>query len=114
VTNSAFPGLSFIAGDGFNRNFDPWAKNCADRPRRAPCPAPSIAQFSLIPLGVPIMLMSFVLILQRSGFGREFSGNIDSAVAFSSAPITLNAVSDEVAAGTRFVAKPHAAEKHGR
>ncbi|MGB6446884.1 MAG: glycosyltransferase family 87 protein [Xanthobacteraceae bacterium] len=71
-----------IAVDGFTRNFGPWEKTLLAALWLMPLVARSVAQISLIPLGVPAMLAIFILILQRSGFG--FS------VAFSDASTTLN------------------------
>ena len=82
------PAIAFIAVDGFTRNFGPWEKTLLAALWLVPLVARSLAQISLIPLGVPAMLAIFVLILQRSGFG--FS------VAFSDASTTLGAVPSEV------------------
>jgi alpha-1,2-mannosyltransferase len=76
------PAIAFIAADGFVRNFGPWEKTMLAALWLMPLIARSLAQISLIPLGVPAMLAIFILILQRSGFG--FS------VAFSDASTTLN------------------------
>jgi alpha-1,2-mannosyltransferase len=90
------PAIAFVAVDGFARNFGPWEKTVLAALWLVPVLARSVAQISLIPLGVPAMLTVFVFILQRSGFYREFSGQIGSSVAFSDAWTTLDAVSDEV------------------
>lgn len=76
------PAITLIAVDGFTRNFGPWEKTLLAALWLMPLVARSVAQISLIPLGVPAMLAIFILILQRSGFG--FS------VAFSDASTTLN------------------------
>ncbi|MGB6963384.1 MAG: hypothetical protein WBD90_02585 [Xanthobacteraceae bacterium] len=76
------PAITFIAVDGFTRNFGPWEKTLLAALWLMPLVARSVAQIGLISLGVPAMLAIFILILQRSGFG--FS------VAFSDASTTLN------------------------
>ena len=60
-----------------------------------PLLARGIAQISLIPLGVPAMLAVFALILQRSGFSREFGSKSALSVAFSRTSTTLDTVSSE-------------------
>jgi glycosyl transferase family 87 len=95
------PAIAFIAVDGFTRNFGPWEKTLLAVLWLMPLVARSVAQISLIPLGVPAMLAIFVLILQRSGFG--FS------VAFSDAATTLNAVPSEVASDNQVAAENTAA-----
>jgi hypothetical protein len=88
--------IALVAVDGFARNFGPSEKTVLGALWLVPILARSIAQISPIPLGVPATLAVFVLILQRSGFYREFSGQTGSSVAFSHAWTTLDAVSDEV------------------
>ena len=95
------PAMTFIAVDGFTRNFGPWEKTLLAVLWLMPLVARSIAQISLIPLGVPAMLAIFILILQRSGFG--FS------VAFSDTSTTLNAVPSEVASDNQVAAENTAA-----
>ncbi|HUC52178.1 MAG TPA: glycosyltransferase family 87 protein [Xanthobacteraceae bacterium] len=104
------PAIAFIAVDGFSRNFDPWGKTVLAALWLVPLFARSIAQISLIPLGVPAMLAVFVLILQRSGFSREFAGEFDSSVAFSGAPTTFDAVADEAVPANQVVAETRAAK----
>jgi hypothetical protein len=62
-----------------------------------PLIARSLAQISLIPLGVPAMLAIFIVILQRSGFGLS--------VAFSDASTTLEADSGGVSRDQDAVTK---------
>jgi alpha-1,2-mannosyltransferase len=95
------PAIAFIAADGFTRNFGPWEKTLLAALWLMPVVARSVAQISLIPLGVPAMLAIFILILQRSGFG--FS------VAFSDTSTTLNAVPSEVASDNQVAAENTAA-----
>jgi alpha-1,2-mannosyltransferase len=85
------PAIAFIAADGFTRNFGPWEKTMLAALWLTPLVARSVAQISLIPLGVPAMLAIFVLILHRSGFGL--------AVAFSDTTTTLPADSGGVSQG---------------
>jgi len=95
------PAIAFIAVDGFTRNFGPWEKTLLAALWLMPLVARSVAQISLIPLGVPAMLAIFILTLQRSGFG--FS------VAFSDTSTTLNAVPSEVASDNQVAAENTAA-----
>jgi len=60
------PPLAFFAVDGFARGFGPWEKTILSAVWMVPLVARSVAQISLIPLGVPAMAL-FVLILRRSG-----------------------------------------------
>ena len=95
------PAIAFIAVDGFSRNFGPWEKTLLAALWLMPLVARSVAQISLIPLGVPAMLAIFILILQRSGF--SFS------VAFSDTSTTLNAVPSEVASDNQVAGENTAA-----
>jgi len=90
------PAIAFVAVDGFTRNFGPWEKTSLAVLWLVPILARSIAQISLIPLGVPAMLAVFALILQRSGFGREFRSESGLSVAFSRASTTLDSRPSEV------------------
>jgi len=60
------PAIAFLAVDGFIRGFGPWEKTLLAVLWLAPLIARSVAHVSLVPLGVPIMLALFVLILRRS------------------------------------------------
>ena len=61
------PAIAFFAADGMVRGFGPWEKtalaalwlDAARRPQRS-------AELTLIPLGVPVMLVAFILLLRRS------------------------------------------------
>jgi len=90
------PAIAFVAVDGFTRNFGPWEKTLLAILWLVPILARSIAQISLIPLGVPAMLAVFALILQRGGFRREFRGESGLSVAFPRASTTLDARPSEV------------------
>ena len=50
------PAIAFIAVDGFARGFGPWEKTVLAALWLVPLVARSVAQLSLIPLGVPAML----------------------------------------------------------
>ncbi len=60
------PAIAFLAVDGRARGFAPWEKTALAALWLAPLFARSVAQVSLIPLGVPTMLVVFVLILRRT------------------------------------------------
>ncbi len=60
------PTIAFFAVDGFARGFGPWEKTIFAALWLVPLVARSVAQTSLIPLGVPAMLAMFVLISRRS------------------------------------------------
>jgi alpha-1,2-mannosyltransferase len=90
------PAIAFVAVDGFNRNFGAWEKTLLAALWLVPLLARSVAQISLIPLGVPAMLAVFALVLQRSGFGREFRRESGLSVAIPRASTTLDAIPSEV------------------
>ncbi len=60
------PAIAFIAVDGFVRGFGPWEKTLLAALWLMPLFARSIALVSLVPLGAPVMVAAFVLILRRS------------------------------------------------
>jgi alpha-1,2-mannosyltransferase len=95
------PAIAFMAADGFTRNFGPWEKTMLATLWLTPLIARSLAQISLIPIGVPAMLAVFVVILQRSGFNLS--------VAFSEASTTLPPSSGEVVAQNQIAAENTAA-----
>jgi hypothetical protein len=64
------PAIAFLAVDGFMRGFAAWEKTMLAALWLVPLVARSIAEVSLIPLGVPAMLAVFVLILRNAGLGR--------------------------------------------
>jgi alpha-1,2-mannosyltransferase len=105
------PAIAFVAVDGFTRNFSPWEKTLLAALWLVPLLARSVAQISLIPLGVPAMLAVFVVILQRSGFGGEFRGESGLSVAFPHASTTLGTVSSE-AVSQNSVAAENTAANH--
>jgi alpha-1,2-mannosyltransferase len=100
------PAIAFLVADGFARNFAPsfapWEKSLLAALWLVPLVARSIAQISLIPLGVPVMLAVFIFILHRSGFNL--------AVAFSDTATTLDTVPREVVSQSEVAAKNTAAD----
>jgi hypothetical protein len=60
------PAIGFFAADGLARGFDPWEKTGLAALWLMPLLARSVAQFTLIPIGVPTMLALFILLLRRS------------------------------------------------
>jgi hypothetical protein len=68
------PALAFFAADGIARGFGPWEKTGLAALWLVPLIARSVAQFALIPLGVPAMLAAFVLILRRAELDLSLAG----------------------------------------
>jgi alpha-1,2-mannosyltransferase len=64
------PAIAFFAIDGFARGFGPWEKSALAGLWLVPLVARSVAQLTFIPLGVPAMLVVFILILRRAAFGH--------------------------------------------
>jgi alpha-1,2-mannosyltransferase len=64
------PAIAFFTVDGFARGFGPWEKTALAALWLVPLVARSVAQVSMIPLGVPAMAAVFFLILHRAGIGR--------------------------------------------
>ena len=60
------PAIAFFAVDGLVRGFGPWEKTALAALWLVPLVARSTAQLTLIPLGVPVMLVTFILLLRRS------------------------------------------------
>jgi len=73
------PAIAFVAADSFARGFGPWEKTSLAALWLVPLVARSVAQATLIPLGVPAMLAMFVLILRRAELGPRLP------IAFSAA-----------------------------
>jgi hypothetical protein len=67
------PAIAFIAIDGFARGFGPWQKSTLAALWLVPLVARSVAQVSLIPLGVPVMLAMFLLVLRRAELDLNLS-----------------------------------------
>lgn len=62
------PAIAFFAADGLARGFGPWEKTALAALWLLPLVARGVAQIALIPIGVPVMLAVFVLLLRRSTF----------------------------------------------
>lgn len=60
------PAIAFVAADGLARGFRPWEKTALAALWLAPLVTRSIAQATLIPLGVPAMLAAFVVVWRRA------------------------------------------------
>jgi hypothetical protein len=60
------PAIAFLAADGFSRGFGPWHKSALAFLWLMPLIARTIAEHTLIPLGVPAMLVTFALVLHRA------------------------------------------------
>ncbi len=71
------PAIAFFAADGLTRGFGPWEKTALAALWLMPLIARTVAQITLIPLGVPTMLALFILLLRRSTF------HFASPIAFS-------------------------------
>jgi alpha-1,2-mannosyltransferase len=66
------PALAFMTADGLARGFAPWEKTTLAALWLAPLVARSVAHATLIPLGVPVMLAVFILLLRRSTLYSAF------------------------------------------
>jgi alpha-1,2-mannosyltransferase len=66
------PAIAFVAADGSARGFGPWEKTALAALWLVPLVARSVAHATLIPLGVPIMLAIFILLLRRSTIQLAF------------------------------------------
>jgi hypothetical protein len=60
------PAIAFLAADGFSRGFAPWEKTALAFLWFVPLIARTFAEQTLIPLGVPAMLLVFALVLRRA------------------------------------------------
>jgi len=60
------PAIGFMAIDGYARGFGPFEKTTLALLWLMPLVARSIAHVTFIPIGVPLMIAAFVLLLQRS------------------------------------------------
>jgi alpha-1,2-mannosyltransferase len=60
------PAIAFFAADGLARGFGPWEKTALAALWLAPLLARTVAQATLIPLGVPAMLAAFVVLWRRA------------------------------------------------
>lgn len=73
------PAIAFLVADGLARDFGPWEKTALAGLWLMPLVARTVAHATLVPLGVPAMLVMFILLLRRS------TVLVVSPVAFSSA-----------------------------
>jgi hypothetical protein len=64
------PAIAFLAADGLRRGFGPWEKTGLAALWLVPLVTRSVAQATLIPLGVLAMLMTFILLLRRAELER--------------------------------------------
>lgn len=60
------PAIAFFAADGLRRGFGPWEKTVLAALWFVPLLARSVAGATLMPLGVPAMLATFILLLWRA------------------------------------------------
>jgi hypothetical protein len=60
------PAIAFIAADGLARGFEPWEKTALAFLWLMPFVARTVAEQTLIPLGVPAMSLVLVLVLKRA------------------------------------------------
>jgi alpha-1,2-mannosyltransferase len=77
------PAIAFLAVHGLVRGFAPWEKTALAVLWLTPIAARSVAQATLIPLGVLSMLAMFVVILRRAELDRALP------MAFASGPSTM-------------------------
>ncbi len=77
------PAIAFFAVDCITRGFRSWEKTVLAALWLVPLVARSVAQATLVPLGVPAMLAVFVLILRRAELDRS------SPMAFAGASSTM-------------------------
>jgi hypothetical protein len=87
------PAIAFLAADGFARGFGPWQKTALALSWLVPLVARSAAQVSLIPLGVPAMLIVFVIILRRAKL------DLAPPMAFSGVASTIEAGPGKITRG---------------
>jgi alpha-1,2-mannosyltransferase len=97
------PVIAFLAVDGLHRGFGPWEKSALAGLWLVPLLARTVAQATFIPLGVPAMLVIFILILRRAGFGialpRPFQ-KLFPTVAFPGASSRMDQNPAELRAAT--------------
>jgi hypothetical protein len=104
------PAIAFLAVDGIMRGFGPWEKTMLAALWLVPLVARSVAEASLIPLGVPAMLAVFVMVLRRAA--SDFANpdivkiktdiaetDVARTMAFSGAHSTMPAGSSGTARG---------------
>jgi hypothetical protein len=60
------PAVAFLAIDGMNRGFAPWQKTMLAMLWIVPLVTRSVAEATLIPLAVPIMLLTYAFLLNSA------------------------------------------------
>ncbi len=60
------PAIAFFVADALRRGFGPWEKTALAALYLTPIVARTFAQWTLVPLGVPVMIVTFFLLLRRS------------------------------------------------
>ncbi len=73
------PAIALLAADGLARGFSPWEKTALALLWFMPLIARSIAEYVLVPLGVPLLLLVFVLVLRRAATDTGFIAGWHSA-----------------------------------
>jgi hypothetical protein len=84
------PTIAFIAGDEIVRGLSPWEKTLLAALWSMPLASRNVALVNTVPLGVPVMLAVFVLILRRSE-------HFVAPVAFSTASAKMTARRHDIA-----------------
>ncbi len=72
------PAIAFFAVDGLRRGFGPWEKTTLAALWLVPLLTRSVAQITLIPLGVPAMLATFMMLLWRAEHEQRLSPAFNS------------------------------------
>jgi alpha-1,2-mannosyltransferase len=80
------PAIAFFAVDGLKRGFLPWEKTALAALWLVPLVTRSVAQATLIPLGVPAMLAAFALTLRRAERDRTLALAAGSSTMSGSGP----------------------------
>jgi hypothetical protein len=72
------PAIAFLAVDGLTRGFAPYEKTALAALWLAPLITRSVAEWTLIPLAVPLMLIVLAMLLRRAAMetGFRFPGNL--------------------------------------
>jgi alpha-1,2-mannosyltransferase len=65
------PAIAFFTADALARGFRPWEKTALAALWVVPLVARGVAQATLIPLGVPVMLAAFAVLWRRAELGRD-------------------------------------------
>jgi glycosyl transferase family 87 len=73
------PAIAFVAAHGLRHGFAPWEKSALALLWLAPLVARGIAEATLVPLGVPAMVLVLGLVLHRAANGNAMQQNWHSA-----------------------------------